>query len=96
MYLPSATGLTLLVFEFMPDEEMAKRGVKRAGNKVAEKSEGEMQIARERGVLMVTYLNDADIPESPSEPYLEELVKSQSVPPKIIPLPAELRNERAV
>jgi hypothetical protein len=39
------------------------------------------------------YLNEADIPDSPSEPFLEELVTSQQAvpPPKIIPLPQELR-----
>jgi hypothetical protein len=69
------------------------RGVKRAGNKVADAKEAEVQKAREAGVLLVTYLNDGDIPDSPSEPFLEELVSSsqQSLPPKVIPLPQELR-----
>jgi hypothetical protein len=73
------------------DEE--NRGVKRAGVKVAESKEAEAQKIREAGVLLVSYLNEADIPDSPSEPFLEELVTSQQIvpPPKIIPLPQELR-----
>ena len=68
------------------------RGVKRAGKKTAEGKEAELQRIRESGVLLVTYLNDGDIPESPSEPFLEELVSSQqTVPPKVIPMPQELR-----
>jgi hypothetical protein len=68
------------------------RGVKRAGNKIAEATEAERQKVREKGVLLVMYLNEGDIPESPSEPFLEELVSSQqTIPPKIIPLPQELR-----
>ena len=73
-------------------ETEEERGVKRAGRKVAEAKEAEKQRVREAGVLLVTYLNDGDIPDSPSEPFLEELVTSQqTVPPKIIPLPQELR-----
>ena len=72
---------------------MADRGVKRAGSKVAEAKEAEIQRVREAGVLLITYLNEGDIPESPSEPFLEELVTSQQVvpPPKVIPLPQEFR-----
>lgn len=66
--------------------------MKRAGHKVAEAHEAEKQKVREKGVLMVMYLNEGDIPESPSEPFLEELVSSQqTIPPKVIPLPQELR-----
>lgn len=66
--------------------------MKRAGKKVPEGKEAEIQKGREAGVLMVTYLNDGDIPDSPSEPFLEELVASQNVvAPTIIPLPQELR-----
>ena len=69
------------------------RGVKRAGVKIAEGKEVEIQRGREAGVLLVMYLNEGDIPESPSEPFLEELVTSQQTvpPPKTIPLPQELR-----
>jgi hypothetical protein len=74
-------------------EGMEDRGVKRAGKNVAEAKEAELQRVREAGVLLATYLNEGDIPESPSEPFLEELVTSQQSvpPPKIIPLPQELR-----
>jgi hypothetical protein len=76
----------------MVKEAAEDRGVKRAGNKVADAQEAEIQRKREAGVLLVTYLNDGDIPASPSEPFLEELVSSQqSVTPKVIPLPQELR-----
>ena len=69
------------------------RGVKRAGKKIAEGSEAEIQKVREAGILLVMYLNEGDIPESPSEPFLEELVTSQRAvpPPKVIPFPQELR-----
>lgn len=66
--------------------------MKRAGIKIAEGKEAEIQKVREAGVLLVTYVNDGDIPESPTEPFLEELVTSQQTkPPKIIPLPQELK-----
>ena len=86
--------LTCLVFEFPEIREASEeRGVKRAGSRVAEAKEAEVQKVREAGVLLVTYLNEGDIPESPSEPFLEELVTSQQTapPPKVIPLPQELR-----
>jgi hypothetical protein len=86
--------LTCLVFEFPEIREGSEdRGVKRAGSKVAEASEAEVQKIREAGVLLVTYLNEGDIPESPSEPFLEELVTSQQTapPPKVIPFPQELK-----
>ena len=69
------------------------RGIKRAGKKIAEGKEAEIQRRREAGVLLVMYLNEEDIPESPSEPFLEELVTSQQAvaPPKTIPFPQELR-----
>jgi hypothetical protein len=44
--------------------------------------------------LLITYLNDGDIPESPSEPFLEELLELQKAagqPVKAIPLPMEVR-----
>ena len=73
-------------------ESEEDRGIKRAGKKVAEGKEAEIQKVREAGVLLVTYLNDRDIPESPSEPFLEELVSSQQIiPPKVIPLPQDFR-----
>lgn len=82
-----------LAFEFSELWDGADdRGVKRAGHKVADAQEAEKQRVREKGVLMVMYLNEGDIPESPSEPFLEELVSSQqTIPPKVIPLPQELR-----
>ncbi len=86
--------LTFLVFEFPEIREGTEdRGVKRAGSKVAEGKEAEGQKIREAGVLFVTYLNEGDIPESSSEPFLEELVTSQQTvsPPKVIPLPQEVR-----
>jgi hypothetical protein len=73
-------------------EAAEDRGIKRAGKKVPEATEAEAQKKREAGVLLVTYLNDGDIPDSPSEPFLGELVTSQQiVQPKVIPLPQELR-----
>jgi hypothetical protein len=83
----------IAVFDFPELEESREdRGVKRAGNKTAEGKEAEIQMVREAGVLLVTYVNDGDIPESPSEPFLEELVTSQqTTPPKVIPLPQELK-----
>jgi len=72
--------------------EAEDRGIKRAGRKLPEAKDAEVQKVREAGVLLVTYLNDGDIPDSPSEPFLEELVSSQhTVPPKVIPFPQELR-----
>ena len=53
----------------MVKEAAEDRGVKRAGNKVADAQEAEIQRKREAGVLLVTYLNDGDIPDSPSEPF---------------------------
>jgi len=44
--------------------------VKRAGNKSPYGKEAEKQKAREQGVLMVMYLNEGHIPDSPSEPFL--------------------------
>lgn len=59
---------------------------------MAEAKDAQVQKVREAGVLLVTYLNDGDIPDSPSEPFLDELVSSQQiVPPKVIPFPQELR-----
>jgi len=83
----------MVAFEFSELWDGAEdRGVKRAGIKVADAKEAEKQLIREKGVLMVMYLNEGDIPESPSEPFLEELVSSQqTIPPKVIPLPQELR-----
>jgi hypothetical protein len=78
-------------FDFSFVRDMADRGFKRAGSKVADAKEAQTQMAREKGVLLVTYLNEGDIPESPSEPYLDELVKTHFVQPKVIPLPQELR-----
>jgi hypothetical protein len=73
-------------------QEMEERGVKRAGTKSPETPETLKQKQREQGVLLVTYLNEGDIPESPSEPFLEELLASQqTTTPKTIPLPQELR-----
>ena len=74
-------------------EDEESRGVKRAGSKFAEAREAEVQKIREAGVLLVSYLSEGDIPDSPSEPFLEELVTSQQAvpPPKVIPLPQELR-----
>ena len=83
----------MLAFEFSELWDGAEdRGLKRAGHKVTDAPEAEKQKTREKGVLMVMYLNEGDIPESPSEPFLEELVSSQqTIPPKAIPLPQELR-----
>lgn len=73
-------------------QEIEERGIKRAGTKPPEAPESEKQKQREQGVLLVTYLNEGDIPESPSEPFLEELLASQqTITPKTIPLPQELR-----
>ena len=80
-----------VVFDFSLVGDMADRGFKRAGSKFADDKEAQTQMAREKGVLLVTYLNEGDIPESPSEPYLDELVKTNSVQPRVIPLPQELR-----
>jgi hypothetical protein len=94
IYPSSSSKVTLLVFEFLElTEGEEDRGVKRAGKKIAEGNEAEIQRVRETGVLLVMYLNEGDIPESPSEPFLEELVTSQQAvqAPKAIPLPQELR-----
>jgi len=79
-------------------ETESDRGVKRAGRKPPEGIEAVNQKAREKGVLLVTYLNDGDIPESPSEPFLEELLELQKAaaqPVRTIPLPMEVRGSGA-
>jgi len=81
-----------VALDFTALSDAEDRGVKRAGKKVAEAKDAQVQKVREAGVLLVTYLNDGDIPDSPSEPFLDELVSSQQiVPPKVIPFPQELR-----
>jgi hypothetical protein len=84
--------LSNVAFDFSVLPEAEERGIKRAGSKKPDAKDAETQKVREAGVLLVTYLSDGDIPDSPSEPFLEELVTSQHVvPPKIIPFPQELR-----
>jgi len=84
--------ILIVVFDFAGMQEMEERGVKRAGTKPPSSPESTKQKQREQGVLLVTYLNEGDIPDSPSEPFLEELLASQqTVTPKTIPLPMALR-----
>ena len=84
--------MLMKAFDFSTLLEKEERGIKRAGTKTPEAKDAKVQKVREAGVLLVTYLSDGDIPGSPSEPFLEELVSSQQiVPPKIIPLPQDLR-----
>jgi hypothetical protein len=88
---PSENGADV-GWDFTGMEEKLERGKKRAGEKVAAQEDAEKQRTRERGVLLVVYFNDGDVPDSPSEPFLEELVASQNVvPPKTIPFPQELK-----
>jgi protein phosphatase 1 regulatory subunit 10 len=93
---PARNARITLEYDFSQDKELKSseesRGIKRAGRKVPDAREAEAQKLRESSVLMVTYLDDGDIPDSPSEPFLDELVASQNVvTPKVIPLPQELR-----
>lgn len=68
------------------------RGPKRAGSLVIQSKLASLEEERQKSIFLVTYATESDIPWNPSETNaIDDLAQHVANPPKIIPLPSELR-----
>ncbi|ORY83825.1 hypothetical protein BCR37DRAFT_280761 [Protomyces lactucae-debilis] len=73
--------------------DLARRGPKRAGTLIPHSKEAQIQEERERGVFLTIYTDINEIPPSPAEPNAATDEGKENNPPKMIPLPTELRQD---